>query len=173
LVAPLPLLWNFSDSFAYLVAIQTYAGLTWAGYELAQLLLFFDTIPTNRRVGVLTLFNLFNAAAIFTGSIVGGLMLAELGAGRYAYQMLFLASTLVRVAAMLVLVRLPFRAARPRPIPPPTVALPRGLAISPRPFGIAVRGPHVLPAPAPVPIRIVVVREKQAAKHAEPALSDR
>jgi MFS family permease len=171
LVAPLPLLWNFSDSFGYLVAIQTYAGLTWAGYELAQLLLFFDTIPTERRVGVLTLFNLFNAVAIFSGSIVGGLMLAELGAGRYAYQMLFLASTLVRVAAMLVLVRLPARAAKPRPIPPTTIVLPRGLETAPRPFGIQVHRPHALPAP--VSIRIVVVRELQAAKHAEPAFSDR
>jgi len=173
LVAPLPVLWNASDSFPYLVAVQTYAGLTWAGYELAQLLLFFDTIPTKRRVGVLTLFNLFNAVAIFGGSIVGGLMLAELGAGRYAYQMLFLASTLVRVAAMLVLVRLPARAVKPRPISTPTVVRPRGLEGASRPFGIQVPVPRVLAETVPVPIRVVVVRDKKAAKHAEPLFSGR
>ena len=81
LVAPLPVMWNVSDSLAALVVVQIFAGLTWAGYELAQLLLFFDTIPTERRVGVLTVYNLFNAVAIFGGSIVGGLLLAELGGG--------------------------------------------------------------------------------------------
>ncbi len=78
LVVPLPAMWNVSDSFAYLAAVQIFAGLAWAGYELAQLLLFFDTIPTARRVGVLTLFNLLNAVAIFGGLIIGGLLLAEL-----------------------------------------------------------------------------------------------
>jgi hypothetical protein len=88
--------------------------------------------------------------------------------------MLFLASTLVRVAAMLVLVRLPARAVKPRPIPAPTIALPRGLERSPRPFGIQAYGPHVLPEAVPVPIRVVVVRDKQAAaKHAEPLFSGR
>ena len=173
LVVPLPILWNVSDSFTFLVAVQTYAGLTWAGYELAQLLLFFDTIPTERRVGLLTLFNLFNAVAIFSGSIVGGLMLAELGAGRYAYQMLFVASTLVRIVAMLALVRLPVRAAKPRPISPPSVAVPRGLEIPQRPFGIRVDTPHILPGGPPVSIPGLVGREKAGAKHSEPVLSGR
>jgi predicted MFS family arabinose efflux permease len=173
LVAPLPVLWNVSDSFVYLVAVQTYAGLTWAGYELAQLLLFFDTIPTERRVGVLTLFNLFNAVAIFSGSIVGGLMLAELGAGRYAYRMLFLASTLVRIVAMLVLVRLPARAAKPQPAFPPNVAMPRGLQVPPPPFGMRVDGPHLSPGRLPVSTASLVARETAGAKHAEPVLSGR
>jgi MFS family permease len=167
LVAPLPLLWNFSDSFAYLMAVQTYAGLTWAGYELAQLLLFFDTIPTERRVGTLTLFNLFNAMAIFLGSIVGGLILAELGAGREAYRMLFLASTLVRIAAMLVLVRLPAWAAKRRSISSPALAMPRGLEISPLPFGIRIDGPHTLPGRPPVAIPALVGYEMAGAKRPE------
>ena len=125
LVAPLPAMWNFSDSLAVLVAVQIFAGLTWAGYELAQLLLFFDTIPTERRVGVLTVYNLFNAVAIFGGSIVGGLLLAELGGGRNAYWMLFLVSTVTRVAAVAVLFRLPAWAARPRPVAAAATAMPQ------------------------------------------------
>ncbi len=162
----MPLLWNVSDSFPFLVAVQTYAGLTWAGYELAQLLLFFDTIPTERRVGVLTLFNLFNAVAIFGGSIIGGLMLAELGAGRDAYRTLFLASTLVRLVAMLVLVRLPAWAAKPRPVSLPGTALPRRLAVGPRPFAIRVDESHILPGP-PVAVPALVGRETAVANHPE------
>lgn len=138
LVAPLPAFWNFSDSFACLIAVQIYAGLTWAGYELAQLLLFFDTIPTQRRVGVLTLYNLFNAVAIFGGSLVGGVLLSELGSGRDAYWMLFLISAVARLVAMLVLFRLPAWATRLRPISAASApsAMP---ALSP---GIRVDGPH-------------------------------
>jgi MFS family permease len=167
LVVPLPVLWNASDSFTFLVAVQTYAGLTWAGYELAQLLLFFDAIPTERRMGMLTLFNLLNAVAIFGGSIVGGLILAELGAGRDAYRMLFLASTLVRIAAMLVLVRLPAWAARRRPISQPTAAMPRGLEVPPWPLGIRVDGSHTLPGRPPVSVPGLAGRETAGANHPE------
>ena len=137
------------------MAVQTYAGLTWAGYELAQLLLFFDAIPTERRVGMLTLFNLLNAVAIFGGSIVGGLILAELGAGRDAYRMLFLASTLVRIAAMLVLVRLPAWAARRRPISPANHRHAPRLEVPPWPLRIRVDGSHTshtLPGRPPVSV---------------------
>jgi MFS family permease len=119
MVGVLPVMWNFSDSFAVLVAVQIFAGLGWAGYELAQLLLFFDTIPTERRVGVLTVYNFFNALAIFGGSILGGLLLSELGAGRDAYWMLFLLSTVARVGALGVLTRLPGWTARPRIVAEP------------------------------------------------------
>ena len=58
----------FSGSFPYLVGIEILAGGVWAAYELATLLLFFETIPTEKRVGVLTAFNLANAAAVVIGS---------------------------------------------------------------------------------------------------------
>jgi len=151
LVVPLPAMWNVSDSFAYLLAVQIFAGLAWAGYELAQLLLFFDTIPTARRVGVLTLFNLLNAVAIFGGSIIGGLLLAELGAGRDAYSTLFLTSTLIRIAALLVLVRLPKRAAKPQPVSPLPAVTTGRLEVTQWQFGIRVDGPHILPTRPPMP----------------------
>ncbi len=122
-IALMPAMWNLSDSFPYLVAVQAYSGLGWAGYELAQLLLFFDTVPKERRVTVLTAYNLFNAAAVFGGSILGALLLSQLGAGRNAYWMLFLVSTVARGAAVLVLVRLPVWAPRPQAVASPRHAL--------------------------------------------------
>lgn len=146
LVAPLPVLWNISDSFAFLLGVQIYAGLTWAGYELAQLLLFFDTIPTHRRVGVLTLYNLFNAVAIVGGSVVGGVLLAELGSGRDAYFMLFVVSTVARFVAILVLVQVPVWVTRRQSAAPALVALPSGIRID---------GPHPLPRPTAIPQPVV------------------
>ena len=106
-IAPMPVLWLVSDRFAYLLALQIYSGLGWAAFELATLLLFFETIPSEKRMGVLTIFNLANAAAIAIGSFLGAGILAAIGANRQAYLVLFLVSTLTRSAALLLLVRLP------------------------------------------------------------------
>ena len=152
LVAPLPAMWILSDSLAALIAIQIFAGLTWAGYELAQLLLFFDTIPTERRVGVLTVYNLFNAVAIFGGSILGAVLLAELGGGRNAYWTLFLVSSITRVAAVVVLFRLPAWAARPRPVATAAMLVPRALPQSQELLGIRMDAAYAPPGQSPVPV---------------------
>jgi MFS family permease len=156
LIALLPAMWNLSDSFSYLVAVQAYSGLGWAGYELAQLLLFFDTIPTERRVGVLTVYNLFNAAAIFGGSILGGLLLSELGAGRNAYVTLFLVSTIARCAAVGVLARLPAWAARPQSAPTSATSALTALPRLERQLGAVVRvdRPHTQPGRSPAPTSV-------------------
>src|SRR5205085_4573733 len=38
LLVPLSALWVVSDDFAYLVALQIFAGFAWAGFELATVL---------------------------------------------------------------------------------------------------------------------------------------
>jgi MFS family permease len=165
LIVPLPALWNVSDSFAYLAAVQMFAGLAWAGYELAQLLLFFDAIPARRRVGVLTVYNLLNAVAFFGGSVVGGLLLSELGAGRDAYRMLFLVSTLARVVAMLALVRLPHRAAKPQPAAAPEPPTPVPIRLPQWRPELRLDAPHAVPGPLslPQPTFIVPVMPPQPA----------
>jgi MFS family permease len=106
-IAPLPALWSVSDNFAYLMGLQLMAGAAWGGYELATLLSFFDSIPRNKRVGILTIFNVANAGAIVVGSLLGGTLLGALGAGRGAYAMLFAASAVARFGALALLVRVP------------------------------------------------------------------
>ena len=83
------------------------AGAVWAAYELATLLLFFETIPSEKRVGVLTVFNLANAAAVVLGSALGGAVLAVFSASRGAYLALFAISALARAAALVMLVPVP------------------------------------------------------------------
>jgi len=107
IIAPIPALWLLYDGFAYLLALQVLAGTTWAAYELATLLLFFETIPNAKRLSILTIFNLGYATAIVVGSLVGGLILVALGSGREAYLAIFVVSTIARVAALALLVRMP------------------------------------------------------------------
>ena len=41
---PLPAMWLISDNLVYLFVLQVYSGVIWAGFDLAMLLLFFETI---------------------------------------------------------------------------------------------------------------------------------
>jgi MFS family permease len=138
-------MWLASNSFGYLIAVQACAGAAWAAFDLATLLLFFQTISAEKRVGVLTFFNFANAAAIVAGSAVGGIVLAACNSSREAYLTLFVLSTAARAAALLLLVRLPQHVAvAPQP------ARPAAPAVLPQPAsrqgrlaaGSPLRGPH-------------------------------
>lgn len=108
-----PALWLVSSNWIYLVVTQIYSGMAWCAFDLATLLLFIETIPRQKRVDVLTLFNVANSVAMAGGSLLGAGILAALGAGRTAYLALFVISTLARAMAILLLVRMPARSRSP------------------------------------------------------------
>jgi MFS family permease len=122
-VVPLPALWNLSDSLAYLMGLQTLSGVIWGGYELAVLLLFFETIPHAERTSMLTFFNLANAAAMLAGSLAGAALLSALGESREGYAMLFGISSAGRCACLALLRRLPELRTIPRPLVLRTLAV--------------------------------------------------
>lgn len=106
-VIPLAALWIVSDSFYYLLLVQALAGIFWGGYELAYLLLFFETLPAKERTSLLTNFNVANSAAICLGSLFGGWVLTNLGDDRQTYYMLFGLSSSLRAIVVSGLVWLP------------------------------------------------------------------
>ncbi len=110
-IVPSSALWMVSNNWGYLIAIQVYSGAAWCAFDLATLLLFFETIPRQKRVDVLAFFNLANSAATAGGSLLGAGILAVLGANRHAYLVLFGLSTIARAAAIVLLVRVPARKA--------------------------------------------------------------
>jgi MFS family permease len=118
-IVPVAALWCVSDSFAWLCFAQVVSGAAWAAYELATLLLFFESIPSRRRVNVLTVFNLANSTAILAGSLIGGALLISLGAGREAYLTLFIVSSSARALALVMLARLPVAARAQRAVAAP------------------------------------------------------
>lgn len=108
-IAPVPALWLVSADFGYLIAVQIYSGIAWCAFDLATLLLFFETIPWHKRVDVLAYFNLASAAATAGGSFLGAGILAALGANRHAYFVVFAISAIARAAAIALIVRIPAR----------------------------------------------------------------
>ena len=101
-IVPISGCWFFGDSWWYLAGIQVLSGITWACFELGMFLMFLEAIPQRQRVGVLTWYNLGNAAAMGLGSLIGAVILQSLGATNQAFVTVFLISSLARAAALLL-----------------------------------------------------------------------
>jgi len=101
--------WLYASDFWQLVLIQFLGGIVWAAYELAMLLMFFESVRKEERTSILTMFNLANSVALAVGSIVGGCLLKLLGESREAYLFLFAVSSFARASALLVLKFFPGR----------------------------------------------------------------
>jgi len=102
-IVPVSAMWFFSQNIFWLASIQIVSGLVWGCYELAMLLQFFRQIPGERRVAVLTLYNLGNSAAMVFGTVIGGVILNALGRGMDAYLTLFVVSGCMRFFALLAM----------------------------------------------------------------------
>jgi MFS family permease len=112
-LCPVAGLWMLSDHPAWLAFVQLGAGFAWGAFELGNFLVFFEAVPHRERTSVVTGFFFANALAAALGSVVGGEVLSALGSDRAAYAGLFAVSTVVRLAAFLLVV--PQTGVRPRP----------------------------------------------------------
>ncbi len=115
-IIPLSAMWMISTQFWYLFVLQILAGIAWSAYELAMLLMFFETIPRHERISLLTVYNVGNAVALVSGSLLGAAMLRGLGVGLDSvpqvsgwspYLLLFGCSTMMRLATLPFLFRVP------------------------------------------------------------------
>jgi MFS family permease len=152
-IVPLPALWLVSHSLPWLLFLQLLGGVSWAAYELATLLSFFEHIPPHSRTSVLSVYNLAQAMAIVTGGAVGGLLLGLGGHAGPSYLPLLIVSALARLASLAMLRGVP-------DVVPPMAQPPALRTLSVRPSAGALQRP-VLPAlpdeapstdrPAPAP----------------------
>ena len=106
-IVPLSVGWLVSQNFAWLCVLQITGGVFWAAYELAFFLLFFESIAEEERTSVLTIYNLLNTAAWVGGSLLGGALLYSCDASFRGYLWVFASSSLARLAALLLLTRVP------------------------------------------------------------------
>jgi hypothetical protein len=137
-IVPLPILWNVSDELGWLFAVQLFAGTAWSSYELAVMLLFFEALDREARLGLLALYNLGNAMCMVGGSLIGAWILRNAGADGSAYAVVFTVSTLARLAALPLLRRVPPLDVRRAPIPTRQVAVRPSIASIQPPLVAAV-----------------------------------
>ncbi len=115
-IIPLGAGWIVSQDFYYLIALQFAAGVLWAAYELAMLLMFFETIPRHQRTSLLTIYNVGNALAFVVGSLFGAALLRTFGVGQGTpslvlglspYLVLFGLSSVARLCTVPLMLRVP------------------------------------------------------------------
>jgi hypothetical protein len=99
-IVPLSLLWVVSQNLYWLIFIQIINGSAWAAYELGLFLMFFEALPLDRRVRMLTYYNLANASAWCVGAMLGAVLLLFMGTSVEAYYMLFALSSAGRFIAV-------------------------------------------------------------------------
>ena len=105
-IAPLSAGWLVSGNLGWLMVIQIVGGITWAAYELAFFLLFFESIPQEERTSLLTFYNVINTLAWVGGALLGGLILYLCEASYNGYMLVFACSSVGRILALVLLSRL-------------------------------------------------------------------
>ncbi len=102
-IVPMATLWLVSDSIWWLMSLQFMVGIAWACWETATFLMVFDTIPSDRRTAVLTLYNIAHASAMVTGSLLGATILRFVGIDRAGYAAVFVSTGLMRLMTLFLL----------------------------------------------------------------------
>lgn len=72
LIPLIPLLWLFSSNFYYLLAVQAFGGMIWAGFTLGASNFLYDLIPQNRRATYMAAHNVVASLGVFCGALLGG-----------------------------------------------------------------------------------------------------
>ncbi len=115
MIPVMPALWLVSTNYVYLLLIQAFSGLAWAGFTLSAVNYLFDLIPSERRATQMALHNVLASIGVFCGALLGGYLGMHLPTGidlfgtHYewfsALYGVFLLSTLVRLAVAAVFLR--------------------------------------------------------------------
>ena len=102
-LVPVPLFWLITTNPLWLAVFQLLSGMAWAAYDLSTFLIVFDTIPSEERTSVLTLYNFASTAAMAAGSLIGSWCLHAIGLGPAAYFAIFALSGAARALTLLFL----------------------------------------------------------------------
>jgi MFS family permease len=103
-IAPIPLMWAASSVYVWLLVVQVYAGIAWAGFELGMLMTLFDAADDAERTTIQSAFSALQAIGTAGASLIGGAILGAQGGGHTAYTWLFVVSAFARLAAAALVV---------------------------------------------------------------------
>ena len=103
LIPIIPFLWLFSKNFYYLMLVEAFSGLSWAGFNLSSSNFIFDAVRPENRIRCIAYFKFFESISIFLGALLGGYIVDKLPAWIFlsGIPFLFLVSGVLRFAASL------------------------------------------------------------------------
>ncbi|WP_126454433.1 MFS transporter [Sulfuriflexus mobilis] len=74
LIPFVPFLWLFSHNFYYLLIVQAFGGVIWAGFTLSASNFLYDLIPQNKRATYMAAHNVLASIGVFAGALLGGMI---------------------------------------------------------------------------------------------------
>lgn len=100
----IPVLWLFSHNVVYLVIIQIFSGIFWAGFNLSAPNFIYDAVTPEKRIRCIAYYNTINGVAMFLGAVSGSFLVNVLPPvfGRRVFA-IFLLSGFLRLLALPVL----------------------------------------------------------------------
>ena len=115
LIIPLlPALWLFSTNYWYLIVIQVFGGLVWAGFSLSAGNFIYDLVPSPKRATYVAYHNVLMGVGVFFGAVLGGylgmVLPRELRLGGETYSWgsvllgVFLISSIARLLVALIFI---------------------------------------------------------------------
>lgn len=108
-ISLIPFAWMFSTNLYYLVAVNLFSGMVWAGFNLSSWNYILEAVTPPKRARCVAYFNVFAGAGIFVGALVGGWLEPWLPPARVAedkfsaFWYLLLISGLIRLGAWVIL----------------------------------------------------------------------
>jgi MFS family permease len=81
MIPVVPALWLFSGNFWYLMIVQAFGGLVWAGFSLSAGNFLYDLRPGPRLARDMAVHNVLASIGVFTGAILGGYLASRLPPG--------------------------------------------------------------------------------------------
>ena len=105
LASIIPLFWLFSSNFYYLILVEVFSGLAWAGFNLISSNFIFDAVRPENRIRCIAYYKFFEGLAIFGGALLGGFLIEHLPAWIFISSILvvFLISGVLRLITSLIL----------------------------------------------------------------------
>lgn len=97
-----PLLWLLGDKIWYIILVQIYSGIVWAGFEIASFNFMFDMTDREHRLTYISYYNVINGIGMFLGGIVGGLLVRYNHVFDSKYLLVFLVSGILRYVIAIV-----------------------------------------------------------------------
>lgn len=91
--------WFLTNSLTLIFIAQCYTGIVWAGYELATFTFLLDATEPEERTYVISFYNILNASMGFLGGVVGALWVVFSKDSVFAFKILFLTTSLVRLVS--------------------------------------------------------------------------
>jgi MFS family permease len=108
-IASTPIWWVSSQYYWWIIAIEFLSGCYWAGFDLSTTLLYFDQIKDKERTSLMSYIYFFNTLGMGVGTLVGGWLLAHWPFEGSNYLGLFILSSFVRFAVILMEPKFDFR----------------------------------------------------------------